>query len=157
VISDVEPTEISIDGLKRDETIYVHAGRRWSFLEDMGYVRIVGIPGQVVHLIGTDAKTAFLSGRRPTLREVHVLCDLKVEDLYSVGILTPDELTENRVPVHSSEYGSELRALWDSGRYVDFDKPIGDLAGNDDRLSTELEEGEVLDVWDDDGAMYLDY
>jgi len=46
------------DGLRRGDRLIVHAGKRWSFLEDMGYVKILGIPGEIVNLVGADARAA---------------------------------------------------------------------------------------------------
>jgi len=80
-----------IEALAENQSIVVSKMRGWSFLEDMGYVRLGGIPGEVVTLIGPDAKTAFLHAQKPNLVEVTALCDIRIEQLIAVGIVNAEK------------------------------------------------------------------
>jgi len=127
--ADVEVTSVT-EGLSEGMTLYVPKRRGWTFLEDMGYVELGGIPGEVLTLVGPDAKTAFLNAHEPNLREVRVLCDIGVECLRSVGIISSeDEVSYFISP--SEILGTVSRDLrteqsWRYSRYVDLDAVVRD-------------------------------
>jgi hypothetical protein len=102
--------------------VTVKASKKWSFLEDMGYVKILGIPGEVIHLVGTDARDAFLSASEPPLREVRVLSRLTASQLTVVGIYDPDSLAlfsqDNVAP-----YVDRNSSSWRYRKYLDLDDP----------------------------------
>lgn len=121
--TDVDVTELT-DELRIGQTIYVPKRRGWTFLEDMGYVEIRGIPGQAVHLIGVEAKTAFLTAVEPNLREIVVLHNLGREDLMAVGILADPQYEGE---VHHG-FGEVVRSVgseqsWRYSKYIDLDEP----------------------------------
>jgi hypothetical protein len=116
-----------LDGLAEGQSIVVPKRRGWTFLEDMGYVRLKGIPGEVITLVGPDAKTAFLHAHEPNLREVEALCDLSLAQLMSVGVV--DDLSDQSLPGKAKVVGSvdrDFRAeqSWRYNRYVDLDNPL---------------------------------
>jgi hypothetical protein len=124
--SDVKVTE-DIQDLYVGQTIYVPKKRGWTFLEDMGYVDIVGIPGEIITLYGVDAKEAFLMSKEPNLREIRVLCDIKVCQLVSLGIL---QSSDSNLGEFIGGYGEVVRDIrseqsWRYGRYIDLDNPKG--------------------------------
>lgn len=122
--TDVEVTR-DIGDLPAGKTIYVPKHRGWTFLEDMGYVDIVGIPGEVVTLVGVDAKDAFLVAQEPNLREVIILSDLKVYDLVSLGILKESEDSLGEFLGGFGEVVRDIRSeqSWRYGKYIDLDNP----------------------------------
>lgn len=139
--TDVEITR-DVGDLSAGSTIYVPIHRGWTFLEDMGYVDIVGIPGEVITLIGVDAKEAFLIAQEPNLREVVVLTDLKVSNLLSLGIVNE---SEDSLGEYMISYGSIQRDIRSEqsvryGRYIDLDNPRG--------FGKNL--GKTGTLWDDD-------
>jgi hypothetical protein len=119
MVSGVEVTELSCRRYVAGERIIVRSGKVWSFLEDMGYVEILGIPGEVVHLVGADARAAFMSARRPPLREVVFRDVMTADQLIAVGLLSPDGVDESDVsPFFDSNcYSRRYRP------YVDLDNP----------------------------------
>lgn len=88
--SDVVLSRIEAD-LVAGESITVEKSKAWSFLEDMGYVKIVGIPGEVLTLINEDARDAYITSSEPLARSVRVLSDVTLSMLYSVGAILPPE------------------------------------------------------------------
>lgn len=119
--SDVDLSD-NFRSLRRGETIIVPVGKKWKFLEDMGYADVRGIPGAVVNLIGVEAKEAFRSAHKPNLREIRILSDLNEGQLIAMGIIDPELSTlafyeENRV-------NRDLRTeqLWRYSSYVDLDR-----------------------------------
>lgn len=152
-----------LDGLTEGQSIVVPKRRGWTFLEDMGYVRLKGIPGEVITLVGPDAKTAFLHAHEPNLREVEALCDLSLAQLMSVGVV--DDLSDQSLPGKAKVVGSvdrDFRAeqSWRYNRYVDLDNPLpmrskgpvsvrsaefGDLESEDESVDGRM------------GAIELDY
>jgi hypothetical protein len=123
---DVKVTE-DIQDLYAGQTIFVPKKRGWTFLEDMGYVDIVGIPGEVITLFGVDAKEAFLMSKEPNLREVHVLADIKVCQLVSLGILQPSDSNLGEFIGGFGYVERDIRSeqSWRYGRYIDLDDPKG--------------------------------
>jgi hypothetical protein len=77
--------------LRAGEFLTVRNKKGWRFLEDMGYVRICGIPGEKIELIGVDAVQAFLFASEPNLRRVQVLGDLKTSQLVAAGVISSPE------------------------------------------------------------------
>jgi hypothetical protein len=117
----------TMESLSESETFVVVKNKGWSFLEDMGYVRTGGIPGEVVTLIGPDAKTAFLHARKPNLIEVTALCDIRMEQLIAVGVTVDSEVSSAYLgaPIglrgESNRDGGADRSFRYS-RYVDLDQ-----------------------------------
>jgi hypothetical protein len=116
------------DELSEGSIIVVKNAKVWRFLEDMGYVEIIGIPGSKIELIGTDARDAFLYGSEPAFRTVKVVSALSYQQLVSVGIIRLE---------NEGLYDSDQRALtstmptfdpnlrnWRYRRYVDLDNPL---------------------------------
>lgn len=134
------PITPPFNSLKEGETVIVHRKKGWSYLEDMGYVKVVGIPGEKVVLIGSDARDAFLFASEPPLREVEVLADLTTSQLVAAGILDSGESV-----VFEGNDGSDSRHVdmnttsWRYRRYVDLDDPKG--AGLYGRSRKWLNEG----------------
>lgn len=124
---DVEITT-TIEELSEGQILYVPKRRGWTFLEDMGYVDIRGIPGEILTLVGPDAKTAFLNAQEPNLREVRVLCDIGVESLRAVGIISSND--DPGILASPSEIlGDVYRDVrteqsWRYSRYVDLDAVV---------------------------------
>lgn len=155
--TDVEVTELT-DELLPGQTINVPKRKGWTFLEDMGYVKIRGIPGQAVHLIGVEAKTAFLAAVEPNLREIVVLHPLGREDLMAVGILTSED---NEGELHAG-FGEVIRSVeseqsWRYSKYIDLDEPKQStgygsvpLRGVDSFVSSRLDSVSFEDI-------FLDY
>jgi len=106
------------DGLRRGDRLIVHAGKRWSFLEDMGYVKILGIPGEIVNLVGADARAAYETAARPPFREVVAEDDVSTEQLISLGILEEEGLdmsdTSSYVDVNSRSFRFRPYIDWDA-------------------------------------------
>lgn len=122
--TDVDVTDI-VQDLQSGQTIFVPKKRGWTFLEDMGYVTIRGIPGQAVHLIGVDAKTAFLAATEPNLREIVVHHPLRIEDLIAVGVLSSEDL-EGEFHAGFGEVVRDVRSeqSWRYSKYIDLDNPV---------------------------------
>lgn len=123
ITSDV-PVTRDLMHLTRGQVICVPKRRGWTFLEDMGYVRILGIPGGVATLIGVDAKTAFLNATEPNLREVEILSDLGVDKLIASNVLPSDtEAGEENISFGEvvRDLRSELPIRYMS--YIDLDAP----------------------------------
>lgn len=129
--------------------IFVPQKKGWRFLEDMGYVRIHGIPGPVVTLIGVEAKDAFLTAKEPNLREIEVLLPLKVENMVAVGILPPNfALGEVHAGFGFVDRDLKTEQLWRySSRYVDLDlrpRYYDSLPFRNDGLSRFAKEDSVV-------------
>jgi hypothetical protein len=123
-VSDVELTP-RFESLVEGERIIVKNSKGWRFLEDMGYVKVIGIPGEKIELIGEAARDAFLFASEPPLREVEVLGDLRTDQLVSVGVIpSPDSVEYSDPPsvFGSSGYDLNLQS-WRYRRYVDLDDP----------------------------------
>jgi len=104
-------------------SLVVRKSKAWSFLEDMGYVEVLGIPGEVVELVGADARDAYLFATEPPLREVRVISALDMQQLAAVGVVMADE---------SGFYASKTvvdppvdmnTRSWRYRKYVDLDDP----------------------------------
>jgi len=110
--------------LKEGDSIIVNRGKKWTFLEDMGYVKIAGIPGEKIELVGSDARDAYLFASEPPLRCVEVLSDLSTLQLVSVGILqdAESEVFEGRDDYGSRHVDVNTRS-WRYRKYVDLDDP----------------------------------
>lgn len=111
------------EGLKEGERIIVRRSRLWSFLEDMGYVEVLGIPGELVDLVGAAARDAYLFSAEPPLREVAVLSDIDVHQLASVGILQSDGSGLFSSKFESSPRFDVNTRSWRYRKYVDLDDP----------------------------------
>jgi len=122
-ISDVALTP-PFKELEEGDTIIVNASKKWSFLEQMGYIRIVGIPGEKIELVGSDARDAYLYSHEPLLREVEVLSRLSSSQLVSVGIMKDagSEVFEGRDESGSRHVDWNTRS-WRYRKYVDLDDP----------------------------------
>jgi hypothetical protein len=116
-----------IEGYRSGDIINVPRRRGWTFLEDMGYVSIRGIPGEVITLIGVEAKLAFMTSREPDLRQIEILHDMSVSDLVAVGILSHSDY-EGEDHRGFGESGEELsfKQLWRYSSYIDLDEPMRD-------------------------------
>jgi hypothetical protein len=116
----------AFDTLRTGQTVIVNRGKSWTFLEDMGYVEILGIPGDKIELVGSDARDAFLFASEPPLREVVVLQDLDASQLVAAGVLSnvEDEVFEGRDDSGSRHVDLNTRS-WRYRRYVDLDDPRG--------------------------------
>jgi hypothetical protein len=102
------------------DQLVVRNSKGWRFLEDMGYVRILGIPGEKVELIGSDARDAFLFACEPPLREVEVLSTLEQHQLVAAGVISsPDSIIfETDRPRGGFDINMQS---WRYRRYVDLD------------------------------------
>lgn len=120
--NEVNITEIEGD-LSEGERIVVRRSRVWSFLEDMGFVKIVGIPGEVVELVGAAARDAYLFSAEPPLREVVILSDLSMQQLAAIGIVQTDGsgFFTSKVP-YDSHVDVNTRS-WRYRKFVDLDDP----------------------------------
>jgi hypothetical protein len=126
-IRGVQDVELSghFEELKEGETVIVNNSKSWRFLEDMGYVRILGIPGEKIELIGEAARDAFLFASEPPVREVEVLSDLRTDQLVAAGVIPPLDSPEFSAPKRvfgSTGYDINLQS-WRYRRYVDLDDP----------------------------------
>jgi hypothetical protein len=111
-------------GLQAGEHVIVRRSKVWSFLEDMGYVEVIGIPGELVELVGSSARDAFLFSVEPPLREVVVLSDLDAQQLAAVGCLETDGSGFYSSPEKdiASHFDVNTRS-WRYRKYVDLDDP----------------------------------
>jgi hypothetical protein len=116
----------SFNSLRAGQSVIVNRGKSWTFLEDMGYVEIAGIPGEKIELVGSDARDAFLFASEPPLREVVVLQDVSASQLLAAGVLNyiEDEVFEGRDDSGSRHVDLNTRS-WRYRRYVDLDDPRG--------------------------------
>jgi hypothetical protein len=122
-MQDVEVTE-GYRELQSGDRIIVRNSKGWRFLEDMGYVRILGIPGEKIELVGEAARDAFLFAAEPPLREVEVISDLESHQLLAVGVLKDPESVEFHSPsVYKSRSVDPSLQSWRYRRYVDLDDP----------------------------------
>jgi hypothetical protein len=103
------------------ESFCVRNSRGWRFLEDMGYVRLGGIPGEKIELIGSDARDAFLFASEPPLREVEVLCDLETYQLVAAGVAPSPQDSSFLDPELSPGVLDLNLQSWRYRRYVDLD------------------------------------
>jgi hypothetical protein len=116
-----------LDDLVEGMSIVVPEHKGWTFLEDMGYVKLMGIPGDVITLVGPDAKMAFLNAHKPNLRRVVVTCDLSLAQLCSVGVIKEPEVSffhSRGAVVGEVSYDQRAEQSWRYSRYVDFDNPF---------------------------------
>jgi len=122
-MQDVEVTE-GIRELQEGDRIVVRNSKGWRFLEDMGYVQVLGIPGEKIELIGEAARDAFLFASEPPLREVEVLSDLKEHQLLAVGVVKETDSVEflGRSILKARSADPSLQS-WRYRRYVDLDDP----------------------------------
>jgi len=120
------PLTPSFNALRAGQTVIVNRGKSWTFLEDMGYVKVIGIPGEKLELVGSDARDAFLFASEPPLREVAVLQDLNTSQLVASGVLNhaEEEVFEGRDDSGSRHVDLNTRS-WRYRRYVDLDDPRG--------------------------------
>lgn len=118
VVSDIS------EGLQQGERIIVNRNRSWTFLEDMGYVKIIGIPGELVELVGEAARDAYLFSAEPSLREVAILSDLDTQQLVAAGVLELDGSGYFSSPNDDSipRFDMNTRS-WRYRKYVDLDDP----------------------------------
>jgi hypothetical protein len=127
-IRDIQGQVISktTEDLREGETLVVKKTRGWSFLEDMGYIKIRGIPGEVVTLIGPDAKTAFLHTHKPDLIEVEALGELRIAQMVAAGVVEIDSSSFHSHGVIVGKATKDVRVLqsWRYNRYVDLDDPL---------------------------------
>lgn len=114
------------EDLSVGETVIVKNNRGWRFLEDMGYVKIVGIPGEKLVLVGEDARDAYLFASEPPFSEIEVLCDIHMHQLVAAGVVrSPDTVEFEGMRVFSSTgYDVNLQS-WRYRKYVDLDDPRG--------------------------------
>lgn len=120
------PITPSFNSLKTGDTVIVRRSKGWSYLEDMGYVRVLGIPGEKITLIGSDARDAFLFASEPPLREVEALSDLTTAQLVAAGILDHgDAEVFEDVDGSGSRHVDLNTGSWRYRRYVDLDDPKG--------------------------------
>lgn len=120
------PKTPPFNSLKCGETIIVKRQKGWTYLEDMGYVKVVGIPGEKVTLIGSDARDAFLFSAEPPLREVEVLSDLTSSQLVAAGVLSSGDSTVFEGDDGSGSRHTDWNTMsWRYRRYVDLDDPKG--------------------------------
>lgn len=114
------------NALKEGESVIVNRSKNWSFLEDMGYVEILGIPGEKIELVGSDARDAYLFACEPPLREVVCLQDIDTSQLVAAGVLmqAEDEVFEGRDDSGSRHVDMNTRS-WRYRKYVDLDDPRG--------------------------------
>lgn len=139
ITSDVPLTEPFLE-LEEGEVINVPINRSWKLLEDMGYVRILGIPGGVATLIGVEAKMAFLSSRQPNLRQVRVESRLETSQLIAVGILRSEDDDDSVLPGGLEGYRDTTgEDLWRGMSYIDFDlvKDIPFRSALDERMGED--------------------
>lgn len=116
-----------VDDLREGQTLVVPKHRGWSFLEDMGYVKMEGIPGEVLTLVGPDAKQAFLCAQEPNLRKVVVLCALSLAQLCNVGVIKEPSVSffhDRGCVVGDVRRDLRTEQAWRYNRYVDLDNPI---------------------------------
>jgi hypothetical protein len=119
--SDVPVSEPFLE-LEEGEVINVPINKGWKMLEDMGFVEVLGIPGEVITLIGVEAKLAYLSSRRPNLREVRVQSRLETHQLVAVGILVSDDDSGEVLPGGISGLrDTRGEDLWRASSYIDLD------------------------------------
>jgi hypothetical protein len=144
--------------MEKGERYVVRRAKVWRFLEDMGYVRQIGIPGEKVTLVGKDARDAFLFASEPPLREVEVTSDLELHQLVALGIVSSDISTgfftasnEDR-----SVYDENTRS-WRYRKYVDLDDPrSAGFYGNKQWLAPCLDR-ERSSLSPDPDGVFLDY
>jgi hypothetical protein len=110
--------------LSAGQSIIVRNKKGWRFLEDMGYVRIVGIPGEVIELVGAAARDAYLFASEPSLREVEVISTLDTHQLVAACVISEDESVEYRSykEFEESRFDVNLQS-WRYRKYVDLDDP----------------------------------
>jgi hypothetical protein len=149
--SGVELSEIG-SSLQEGDVIVVNAGKKWTFLEDMGYARVLGIPGEVIHLVGADAKEAFLHGSEPSVRRVEILSCLNEEQMIAMGLYDPEFFDSSS---ESYSLGMEVSSVYRRSAYVDYDKPVSNYVGPENDPFYDLEEGEIFDSWDDETLPYF--
>lgn len=125
-IRGLEGVEVSedISSLAAGDRVVVRNSKGWRFLEDMGYINILGIPGDKIELVGEAARDAFLFASEPPLREVEVISDLERHQLIAVGLCKESESFEfSSNTVYSSRYSDPSLQSWRYRRFVDLDDP----------------------------------
>jgi hypothetical protein len=127
-IHDIHDQVISetTEDLQCGETLVVRKTRGWSFLEDMGYIKIHGIPGEVITLIGPDAKTAFLHSHKPAIIKIEALGDIRVAQMVAAGVVEIDSSSFHSHGNIVDKAVKDVRILqsWRYNRYVDLDDPM---------------------------------
>jgi len=110
-------------GLQEGEVVIVRRSKTWSFLEDMGYVKIIGIPGEVVELVGAAARDAYLFSTEPPLREVVVLSDLDMQQLAALDLVKTDGFGSFISPEYDNVPFDMNTRSWRYRKFVDLDDP----------------------------------
>lgn len=119
--SDVPVSEAFLE-LNEGDVINIPIHKGWKLLEDMGYVEVLGIPGDVITLIGVEAKLAYLSSQRPNLRQVRVTSRVETSQLVAVGILVADVDSGEILPGgREGLRGVRGEDLWRRTDYIDLD------------------------------------
>jgi hypothetical protein len=92
----------------------------------MGYIKIRGIPGEVVTLVGPDAKTAFLHAHKPTIVEIEALGDIRLAQMVAAGVVEIDSSSFHSHGTIVDKAVKDVRILqsWRYNRYVDLDDPM---------------------------------
>nr|WKR37718.1 hypothetical protein [Leptosphaeria biglobosa ambi-like virus 1] len=121
--NEVEVSRIE-GGLSAGERIVVRRSRVWSFLEDMGYVKVVGIPGELVELVGAAARDAYLFSTEPPLREVAVLSSMSMQQLAALDIVKTDGMGSFVSPEPDNVPFDVNTRSWRYRRFVDLDDPV---------------------------------
>jgi hypothetical protein len=120
-VHEVKFTE-GFTSLSEGERIVVRNSKGWRFLEDMGYVEILGIPGEKIELVGSDARDAFLFAAQPPHREVVVLSRLETHQLIAAGVIKSPDAGSFEVPSRRAHFDPNMQS-WRYRRYVDLDDP----------------------------------
>lgn len=111
----------------------VYGKRGWSFMEDMGMIRAVEkTAGEVFHVVGEDAKRAFMNHKRPKVRTYQANTELSLEVLAGAGVLPSAEglsFLGSEVNVAAVSVVSPLTtSFFSSDRYIDLDQPAQETA-----------------------------
>jgi hypothetical protein len=108
--------------LQAGDRVIVRSKKEWRFLEDMGYIKILGIPGRTVDLIGSAARDAYLFASRPPRREIQVPADIRDEQLCALGLKEPDVSQYSSKDPRMSSFDPSMQS-WRCRRHVDLDDP----------------------------------
>jgi len=154
-VSDHEVSERFTE-LEYGTQIIVENRKVWRFLEDMGYVKVIGIPGEVVHLVGADARDAYLSATEPNLRLVRVLSSLSHSDLVALQICPEFDDIEFSLPSSVVERSRDYaNRSWVYSRYIDLDQPsVSDFYRSRSTFSARKDVSPSLSPEPDDISMY---
>jgi len=144
IIRSVENVDVKVfveeETLEVGDRFVVKVGKSWSFLEDMGYIRKLGIPGEKIHLIGEDARDAYLFASEPPFVEVEVLSSLSTPQLVASGVVVHASSVsfEDKSVISSTGHDVNLQS-WRYRRYIDHDDPRAPHLS--DKTSSWLENG----------------